>query len=179
MLPTKEQVQTAYTSAPDYVQDFITSEELDEAFTAIRREHKLHLDDAGRLSIAINAVILEIFSLEKFPQLVQEALTDVSSEIQKAVITEVNEQIFEELREWARLDKEGLLYEEEEISANTTPSDGAESESFREKNELPTQTGRGTVNGEKDTPVAQTPEIKTETSNKIYPGSDPYREPIE
>lgn len=191
MLPTKDQIQAAYQNAPDYVRDFIVSSELDEMFSDIRTKHKLHLDDAGRLSVAINAIALELAPLDTFPALVKEALTDISGEVQGAVTAEVNDRIFKELREWARLDKEGLLYEPETApspepeataieAAATAPADTAQkpvdklSEAVRQAPEE-----REAILDDQDGQPPQPAPQQTPQKEKSYPGSDPYREPIE
>lgn len=189
MLPTKEQIQTAYKQAPEYVQDFIVSEELNKAFTDIRTEHKLHLDDAGRLSLAINAVVLELAPLTSFPQLVGEALTDVSSETRSAVVSAVNEKVFEELREWARLDKEGLLYEKVDESENESAETVNQLKGvISSVEELQNEVSRGqkketSPQTQKDGAEVELSEKSTAPQQNVpkkpYPGSDPYREPIE
>ena len=158
MLPTKEQIQKKFEGAPEYVQDFITSEELQEIFTDLRKKYSLQLDEAGQVSVAINAVALELAPLESFPSLMKEALPEMDGMKRSILIKDVNESVFEELREWARLDKEGLLYEEEE-------ADKLKTETYAAPQKV-------------DTSLDVEP-VTEKTPEKKYPGSDPYREPIE
>ncbi|PIR85080.1 hypothetical protein COU15_02815 [Candidatus Kaiserbacteria bacterium CG10_big_fil_rev_8_21_14_0_10_45_20] len=175
MLATKEQIQEAYQKAPEYIQDFITSEELDEMFANIRKKFSLHLDEAGQLSIAINTVALEIANLDQFPSLIKEALPSMPEIKRNEILKEVNDRIFGELREWARLDKEGLLYEDED--------EKEEGGKVGDAVELEATTPSSASSLDKLTTSTHTPPEKvslpSEESNKRYPGIDPYREPPE
>lgn len=158
MLPTKEQIQKKFEGAPEYIQDFITSEELQEIFTDLRKKYSLQLDEAGQVSVAINTVALELAPLGDFPALMKEALPNMDNMKRSILIKDVNESVFEELREWARLDKEGLLYEEEV------------------GDKLKTQTYAAPQKVDTSLDIDPNPQP---TPEKKYPGSDPYREPIE
>lgn len=158
MLPTKEQIQKKFEGAPEYVQDFITSEELQEIFTNLRKKYSLQLDEAGQVSVAINAIALELAPLDSFPSLMKEAVPGMDSMKRSILIKDINESVFEELREWARLDKEGLLYEDEE-------TDKLKTETYVAPQKV-------------DTSLDVEP-VTQSAPDKKYPGSDPYREPIE
>lgn len=98
ILPTLEELKAAHGAAPAYIRDYISSEELAKVFNEIRDTNKLHLDEAGQLSLALSAVFLEVRPAEQFPELLKEAL-EVNQGAHAAVLKTVNEKVFARFRE--------------------------------------------------------------------------------
>ena len=100
-IPTKDTLVAAFKQAPQYVKDFIMGDKMATAFDAMRTAHKLHLDDAGRLSAVINAVVLGLAPLGDFDKLVGQALVAVTPDERAEVIKEINDTIFIPMRDTA------------------------------------------------------------------------------
>ncbi|MFQ5540643.1 MAG: hypothetical protein ACE5F4_00090 [Candidatus Paceibacteria bacterium] len=97
-IPTKQDIQEAYNRGPTQVQSYITSNELNEVFEQIREAHKLHFDEADKLTDALVSVFFELRSASEFPELLREAL-EQNSDKYDAVLKDVNEKIFKVFRQ--------------------------------------------------------------------------------
>ena len=97
LIPNQDQLVAKYTAAPRTVQEFVTSPELNLVFDDLRTKHQLHIDEAGALSNALNAVFLELVPLEKFPDLLKEALKGDEAK-HSAILKEINERVFTAFR---------------------------------------------------------------------------------
>ncbi len=97
-LPTKEEIKKAYQQAPEYIQTYIISKELADVFNTIRTAYKLHFDEAGQISIALNAVFLEVRPTAEFPDLLKVAL-EQNGDKYDVVLKDINEKIFTVFRE--------------------------------------------------------------------------------
>ncbi len=106
---TSEDILQAYKKAPEYIQDFVTLDEMKNAYNKIRTGHKLHLDQAEALSIAVNAVILDLAPLDTFPALMKEMLPTLADDERTKIVEEVNNTLFRALRDWVRLEKESPI----------------------------------------------------------------------
>lgn len=169
MIPTQDQLAAAYEKAPSVVQEFITSPALSVAFTTIRENHKLHLDEAGALSSALNAVFLEVVPYEQFPSLLKEAL-EQNSGAYDAVLKEINDTIFSAFR--------SNLAKPQSSVPNASPLEEV-ARTVSSASAVPPS-----VNTKLEHSVRQAPqevEIKADAQkNAGYTASaDPYREPIE
>ncbi|MEK7613325.1 MAG: hypothetical protein AAB439_00400 [Patescibacteria group bacterium] len=173
-IPTNEELRNAYEKAPEMVQKYITSEGLAAAFEEIRMSNKLHLDEAGRLSQALNAVFLELRTITTFPELLRTTL-EQNSNTYDAVLKAVNEKIFEPFR--------ALLQPAPDVvKAPVTPPQPP----VQKETPSPVPTVSGNI---LDRKITQSPEkisvdvLKTESIPPVKPPSrssiDPYREPIE
>lgn len=98
ILPTQEEIVARFESAPEYVRNFITSVELMATFKTLREVHKLHLDEAGQVGRALNAVFLEIRPASEFPELLRSSLEQNVS-VYDALLKDINEKIFKVFRE--------------------------------------------------------------------------------
>ena len=99
---TTEEIQKAFKTAPQNLKDYIESDDMERAFYAIRSAYKLHLDHAGNLALAIDAVILGLKSFDQLPQLLQEALSGLDDDTRGKVLKDINDKIFIPLREMSR-----------------------------------------------------------------------------
>lgn len=106
MIWSEDDLRKRYKAAPPYIQDFIKSDALFDAFQEIQKAHKLHIDQAGNLSNALNMVILGITPFDDFPSLLKEALGQHDSVLDPIIATEVNTKIFIPLREITRTESQ-------------------------------------------------------------------------
>lgn len=97
-LPTQNEIAKALTAAPHEVSDFIFSEELAEVFETLRANHALHLDEAGTVSDAINAVAVGLTPLSEFRATLEAALPETPREKVDALTKDINELVFQKLR---------------------------------------------------------------------------------
>ena len=200
MIPDQTAIRAAYKKAPKRVQKYITSIELDHAFKEIGTTHKLHLDESGALSKALNAVFLELVPLEKFPDLLKEVLKDNSK--QAAVLKEVNEKVFVTFRKKLQEPEpepepkiEAAEEEKPEDTVEVAPKPAEDKIASIEKTislEKPTPTVAPIPSSAPDKltdavsekPVdIEIPSVnetkKPDESSQYTGGGDPYREPIE
>lgn len=192
MIPTETQLRAQYQNASRRVQQFITSVELDEIFKEIHNTHKLHLDEIGNLSNALNAVFLEMAPLEQFPNLLKEAL-EQNSDRYDAVLKDVNEKIFVAFRKKLEEPEEPSIEEKTvpETVVPTPPPQASQIDALEKTvsfNDTPPtieKTAPAPID-KLETSVREKPtEVEIEkpkpnTSGSAYTGStDPYREPIE
>ena len=206
MIPDTKQLAAAYKSAPSVVQEFITSPELSAVFEEIRTEYQLHIDEAGALSNALNAVFLELVPLDTFPGLLKEAIKGDEAK-HSAILKEINERVFTAFRKKLQepsqpaatqeVAEPEVRIESKEAVLAAKPEDatGAHEEMSREvavtapvstvPNPTPTlnkleQTVREKPTDIEIATVASKPEQAAEQAQKpTYTGTDPYREPIE
>ncbi len=95
---TQDQIEQKFNAASKEVQDMVNSEDVFNAFHEIREKHNLHLDHAGNLATAINAVILEIVPFTELDGLLREGMQGVDDATRQGVIQDVNDKIFVPLR---------------------------------------------------------------------------------
>jgi hypothetical protein len=163
-IPETEEILSALEKAPEYVQDFVSSSEFKEIIDSLYETHNIHLDDAERLSHVILASVLDLIPFGQIAQALDGALEKASPETKAALLTEINDRVFAELRLWALAEKE--LQEEEAREKENNGGEGKNSlhETVRE---APVALS---LKKEPAEPATQKPE---------YPHTDPYREPIE
>lgn len=194
MIPNETQLRAEYQKAPKLVKEFITSAELNQAFTEIRDEHQLHLDEAGTLSNALNAVFLELVPLEKFPELLKEVVKDEAK--RTAVLKDINEKVFVAFRKKLEGPREDTAPVRQivnpparAIQAPERPAAFNEIETEAPQittapvatpaiNKLEQSVRQKATDVELDT-TPKPPQSGTQENKPNYRGSDPYREPIE
>jgi hypothetical protein len=164
MLPSEQKIQATFQSAPQYVQDFILSDELNDAFEELREKYALHIDEAGKISLAINAIALNLAPIASFPKLIAEALPGKPEDMRNDIANDVNTHVFASLRESAQ---QGAPAPEESVP-QPTPL----------QRKITDTKLSNTVSGRaEDVPLggAEAPQV----SKNDYKGTDPYREPID
>ena len=181
-IPTEQELRIVYEKAPSFIKEYVISTELLKAFETIRTEHKLHFDEAGKLTDALVSVFLEMRPMSEFPNLLREAL-EQNSATYSAVLKDVNEKIFTVFREkiLTQSNKEGPAETDIEKSAAPEPASPtrATSTSLRDRLELGVSHPHevASVNTLNDSqPQNETPSGKKPPE---APHPDPYREPIE
>src|SRR3989344_3449230 len=92
-IPTNDEIGAAFAKASKAVQEYIGSTELMSAFIGIRDHYKLHLDEAGNISRALNAVFLGVRPAAEFPELLKAAL-EQNSGAYGVTLKDINEKIF-------------------------------------------------------------------------------------
>lgn len=168
ILPTHEEINMAFDKASKAVQEYIGSVELMRAFIEVREHYKLHLDEAGNISRALNAVFLGLRPAAEFPELLKAALEQNSSTY-NAVLRDINEKIFVAFRR--------------KMQEGGAP---AQTESAPEKPQSPIERLERRVMGsetkaappeERAVPSSR-PEASALQKNNGFK-TDPYKEPIE
>lgn len=188
MIPDQTQLGAAYKNASERVQQYITSVELNHVFEEIRTAHKLHLDESGALSNALNAVFLELVPFEKFPDLLQEALKDSTK--RTAVLKDVNEKVFvafrKKMQEPEVVQSQPESTPEPEMAPKDTIQDIEKSISFNEPappvvpvTSSPDKLAEAVSEKPADIEIPEKTERESSRPSQYTGGSDPYREPIE
>ena len=176
---TEEHIRNVYVGAPQYVKEFVDSNELHYAFHAIREEYNMHVDHAGGMALAIDAVILGMEPLERFPDLMKEVMHGVDAAEVARIVADVNEKVFAVFR---RMAQERAVTAHEAQVASPTPlapaSAPAPRPSIQEVEKALIATPPVIVQKMPAAPLssaAPTPEPATPPPPK-YHGVDPYRE---
>lgn len=187
-IPSVEQLQAAHENASKSVQDFIDADNYFLVFEEIRNTHKLHLDEAEKLSRALGAVFLKLVSFEEFPNLLKEVL-EQNSDKHDAVLKEINSKIFTVFRENV-LKKLG---QEKAQTPPTTEVSTTDKPSAQSKEALSFSAPSATqptpainkleeVVKEHSTDIEigemSEPQNKKDGDSEYTGGGDPYREPI-
>lgn len=160
---SEQEMRSAYEKAPQAVKDALNSDEVFRAFHDIRKKHSLHIDHAGNLANAINAVVLGVVPFTDMGRLLDEGMQGVSAETKQGVLKDLNEKIFLPLREKALVgakERAETVHTPPPVSAPTPrPVSVIEQK-------LPTQVV---------TPAVQKASVP-ETPKAQYRSHDPYRE---
>lgn len=101
MILNAQNIKDAFSAAPQALKDALNSDEVYDAFHEIREKHNLHIDHAGNLATAINAVVLGVVPFTDMGRLLDEGMPGVSPETKQGVLTDLNDMIFIPLREKA------------------------------------------------------------------------------
>lgn len=183
-IPTLAELKPAYQSAPDMVRTYIQSEELARVFEEIRTVHKIHFDEAGQISLSLNAVFLGVRRAGEFTNLLKVSL-EQNSDKYDAILNDVNEKIFKVFR--YKLEHKDDASTGTQAAAPASPAAPSHAPvSSPSPHPLPAKTPlerleSGTA--ERAEPVAlpaDTPEPTREAlAKKPYTGTDPYRESVE
>lgn len=96
-IPTEQEIRDTLEKAPDTIRAYVNSATLGDAFEEIRTRHKLHLDEAGKLTDALVATFLEMRPASGFSDLLKESL-EQNSGAYAAVLADINEKIFKPFR---------------------------------------------------------------------------------
>lgn len=169
MIPSQTQIQEAYEKAPKGLQDIILSQEIAETFASLRSRYKIHLDQAEKLALAINSVILGLSEIDHFPSLLREALPDSNDETRTEILKEINDEVFSSLRNQAQ-NKPSLdtaKHQLEQIGEGNVVQEAAPNK-LSESTKAPVDEVEVVEDEEEEKP-----------QNPNYRGTDPYREPIE
>lgn len=167
-VPTAQDIAKAFQTAPDYVKDYISSDELSQTFEEIRQSNKLHFDEADKLSRSLNAVFLKLNDSSEFPTLLKESLEQNSGAYDE-VLKAVNQNIFNHFRT--------RLQNPEQVTQAAPSLKNAEQKLTSHVSEPNIFVEVDTLNDEK---AVQEQDSVPEKTKPAYTGSaDPYREPIE
>jgi len=179
-LPTLEELRPAYEKALDMVRTYIQGEELAKAFEEIRTAHKIHFDEAGKLSLALNAVFLEVRPAGEFSILLKESL-EQNSDKYGAILNDVNEKIFKVFRAKMERKESGetepvpapipAVRQPPPVPAQKTPQE-----------RLSSTTSQGTERVSLKAPEEKKSENEprpASSSSNNYSDGDPYRESVE
>lgn len=93
---TGEQVRDAYAQAPEEVRRTFASDETTNTIIAIQKRYQLHVDVSGVLGKQVGWLLLGLMSPMEFLGGLVDA--GVSGDVAKAIVTDINEQIFAPLR---------------------------------------------------------------------------------
>ncbi|MFA5830283.1 MAG: hypothetical protein WC878_00460 [Candidatus Paceibacterota bacterium] len=94
---TKEQLDKMFSDLPDDVREAMTSVDTMEVLNEIKEKYKLHIDQVGQLSAEIALLMVGVISSSRFvPNL--ENLMMIPKETAKTIASEVNEKIFQRVR---------------------------------------------------------------------------------
>ena len=162
-IPSSQDIARAFQTAPDYVKSYIASGALTSTFEKIRTEHKLHLDEAGKLSRSLNAVFLKLADSSEFPALLKESL-EQNSGAYDDVLKAVNEEIFTDFRRQLQ---------------SPPPAEEPAPTIQGTEQKLSTPTSERTKHVATDTLAESQTEEPAPAAQNYSDGSDPYREPIE
>ena len=164
------------------VRTYIQGEELAKAFEEIRTVHKIHFDEAGNLSLALNAVFLEVRPAGEFSMLLKVSL-EQNSDKYGAILNDVNEKIFKVFRmKMERRESEETTPELASTPAVHQPSHAPIQKTPQERLSQSSSSGaepfslkpieeNGDRLPQKTTPASPPP--------NNYSGNDPYRESTE
>lgn len=196
---SEEEVKRVYATASQSVKDYVNSNEVFDAFHEIRKSHNLHLDHAGNLAMAIDAVILGMRSFSELPTLLRDALPGVDDATREKVVQDVNDKIFVPLRELTKKRAEapasvptvprptsGIRAVERTLVSEAPPP--VRPQPTEEKAEAPTtrpvapqqsvveQKMPGVVQSSESRVQSATPPKVAPPAPPKYHGADPYRE---
>lgn len=177
LIPSEQDLRGLYEKAPQNVRDFVVSAELLDAFDVIRTEHKLHLDEAGKLTDALVAVFLEAKPASDFPLMLKEALEQNASAYD-AVLKAVNEKIFTAFRNTLKPATETQPQSAPVQSVVPPPSSAPLIKTPMDRLKETSNAGAQTVQA--PPPIENIPrEASPQPLATTYKSTDPYREPIE
>ncbi len=199
---TQEEIQKAYQRAPEHIQTWIDSDELAKAFDAIRTKYNLHVDHAGNLAIALDAVILELKQFTELPALLKEGLASLDDATRDKVVKDVNDTVFVPLRALVKKHADEVATkarEEAELNHRVDTMIEAEAKLADAEAKLKTtpppviaparttpqtQAPASILQQKMSTAVAPPPSVQevpapnpTPVAPPRYHGTDPYREP--
>lgn len=131
---TREQLKKNYSRLPKEIKVVLDSEENTDKIYDLGSKHDLHIDKIGLLHQEINLVMLGVVKPQEFIPNLREKLK-VSDEEARKIALEVNEQIFNPIRESLKqVHAMGEMAEREAGEAKVGPSDGAPKEPTNDNN---------------------------------------------
>ena len=120
---TKEQLDTMFSELPDDVKDAMTSVDTVEILNEIKEKYKLHIDQVGQLSAEVSLAMIGAASPQRFVSNL-EALMGITKETAEAITKDVNEKIFQVVRNTLEnLRREEEKGEEKPAEAQPTTTD--------------------------------------------------------
>ncbi len=182
-IPDEQTLRSALEQAPANVRTFVTSNELLEIFDAIRTEHKLHFDEAEKLTDALVAVFVELQPLSAFPELLKEAL-EQNAQAYDGVLKDVNEKIFVAFRNTLQGAPAAAVAPKVPQAPALAPVPTPTPQPALPKTPLDrlketSRTVTESVAVQPNDTSATTPHAAVPPPASSYPSTDPYREPIE
>ena len=114
---TREQLDTMFYELPDDVKEAMTSVDTVQVLNKIKEKYKLHIDQIGQLSAEIALVMIGASSPQRFISKMESSM-NISEETAKSIASEVNEKIFQVVRNTLK------NIQEEEISEETKKESG-------------------------------------------------------
>jgi hypothetical protein len=128
MTEERKQFNERYNRLPPTVKQAIDAVETADLIQTISEAHKLHIDQMGEFSNQIGLVMLGVVKPQEFIPNLREKLK-IGDEEARKIALEVNEQIFNPIRESLKqVHAMGEMAKEEEREAKAGPSDGAPKE---------------------------------------------------
>ena len=139
MSHTREQLKELYSKLPREIKSVLDSEENADKIYELGNKYKLHIDKIGLLSQEINLVMFGVVKPQEFIPNLREKLK-ISDEEARVIAKEVNEQIFNPIRESLKqVHAMGEMAKEEEGKAKAGPSDGAPKELTKKETDIETK----------------------------------------
>jgi len=139
MTEERKQFNERYDKLPPIVKQAIDAVETTDLIQTISETHKLHIDQMGEFSNQIGLVMLGVVKPQEFIPNLREKLK-ISDEEARALALEVNEQIFNSIRESLKqVHAMGEIAKEEEGKAKVGPSDGAPKELTKKETDIETK----------------------------------------
>jgi hypothetical protein len=94
---SKEQLDKMFSELPNDVREAMTSVDTMEVLNDIKEKYKLHIDQVGQLSAEVALLMIGVISSQRFiPNI--ESLMMIPKETATAIAAEVNEKIFQRVR---------------------------------------------------------------------------------
>jgi hypothetical protein len=94
---SKEQIATAYKSAPEGLQNIFFSEDFAKSLSTITKKYHLHIDQSGVLSEQVSAVILGLIKINNFNHELRQSL-GISEDETNLIIYDLNQLLFSKIR---------------------------------------------------------------------------------
>lgn len=188
MTLSQEQLKEKYSNLPQDVKDAIFSAGVEKALTEIGEKNNLHIDKIGELMEEVDLVMLGITNPKDFIRNLYTRLGTEDKEKVRQVAHDVNEQVFQKIREALKAVHHMESERPQEEPANMGTAIPIEKsletkEEVIEKIEYPEKEEKDVIK-EKLQKMNVMPkveseyEIRTEVGDKKKANIDPYREPI-
>ncbi|MCX6735686.1 MAG: hypothetical protein NTZ13_01225 [Candidatus Parcubacteria bacterium] len=128
---TKEQLDTMFYELPDDVKEAMTSVDTVQVLNEIKEKHKLHIDQIGQLSAEIALVMIGASSPQRFISKMESSM-NISEETAKNIASEVNEKVFQVVRNTLKNIQEEENLEEKKENKEQVPQKPKVMDPYRE-----------------------------------------------
>ncbi len=118
---SKEQIKTAYDSAPEDIQNIFFAEDFTKTLADITQKYHFHIDQSGVLSEKVSAVILGLIRREDFNRELRQSL-GISDDIVNLVIYDLNQSLFNKIRQIIEKNSPEMQTRTPETSTPTAPT---------------------------------------------------------
>jgi len=136
---TREQLKEYYVKLPREIKVILDSEENTDKIYELGNKHQLHIDKIGLLDREISLIMFGVVKPQEFIPNLREKLK-IDDEEARKIALEVNEQIFNPIRESLKqVHAMGEMAKEEEGKAKAGPSDGAPKELTKKETDTETK----------------------------------------